>query len=59
MDEFKKEKKVVTRSITVDDDMLQFFNWLTENNYNRSKIVRNSVIKHDVYKTYLKKKKDG
>ena len=59
MNEFKKEIKVVSRSITVGDDIVQFFNWLAENNYNRSKIVINSVMKHDLYKQYLKEKKDG
>lgn len=57
MDEFKKERKVVTRSITVGDDIVQFFNWLAENNYNRSKVVINSLINHHVYKTYIMERK--
>jgi len=53
-----KLKKSVSRTISVPIGIAGFFDWLTDNEYNRNELIEDSLHKTDLFKRYIKEKKD-
>ncbi len=54
-----KKKDKFSRSISVHKPVDNFFQWMLKTNRNRSELIEESILKHPLYKQYLKEKKDG
>jgi len=54
LEQYKKKKKVLSRTISVPDNIIQFFNWMNTNKYNRSLLIAKTLPKTDLYKQFLK-----
>lgn len=57
MEKYKLKKKI-SRTISVHADIDEFFNWLADNEYNRSELIEDSLYKTDLFKRHLKEKKN-